>query len=918
VAGWGKELLNNTQAANMRRWKKEIRNQLAGLELDPAREEAIVEELSQDLEEFYAEQIARGAPAAEATRMTFAELSEHSLLARELRKVERQTTQEPIVLGMNRRDKMISDLWQDLRYGARMIIKQPAFSLIAILTLGLGIGANSAIFSLVNTVALRPLPIADPGRVVEITPLQKGQEFGNFSYPFYKDYRDKNEVLDGLAAYRFVPLSLSQGGGNERLWGYLVSGNYFNLLGVSAYRGRMFTQEDDRAQGESPVVVLSHDCWNKRFGGDPNIVGRTIRLNNNSYTVVGVAPPAFKGTVLLFTPEIYAPMNMAKQIEPGSNWLNERGDGMLFGLGRLKRDVTEAQAKTAFDALAVQFGREHPGQENVRFNLAPPGLIVPALRVGVLGFAGVLLLIVGLVLLVACTNLANLLLARAGQRRREIAVRLSLGASRARLIRQLLTESVMLAMAGGAFGWLIAGQIIQLVRAFKPPMDFSLTIDLAVDWRVLLFTLAISLLTGVLFGLIPAWQATKTDLTTALKEDAGMGGGRRSRMRNTLVVAQTALSLALLATAGLIVRSLQQVQMIGPGFDVEHVVTASFDLNLQGVKDRAVGLSFYKQLLQRVEALPGVRSASYISFLPLNMDLNADGIHVDGQPFTRRADLPSLLLNSVWSRYFETMSIPLLAGRDFTMRDEDEKTRVAIVNESFARRFFPGQSAVGRRLSRGGPDQPFWEIVGVVRDSKYFTIGEDPQPFIYFPMMRNYDGDPSLVVRTTGDPQSLLGSIRDEVHRLDPNLPVFGAKTMRDHMRLSLLPLQAGALVAGSFALLALGLAGLGLYGVNSYTVSQRTREIGVRMALGAQGPNVLWLVLKQGMKSAIVGLALGLGLALALARLMTSVLVGVSATDVTTFLGVSLLLAAVILIAIYIPARRATKVDPLVALRME
>lgn len=434
---------------------------------------------------------------------------------------------------------------------------------------------------------------------------------------------------------------------------------------------------------------------------------------------------------------------------------------------------------------------------------------------------------------------------------------------------------------------------------------------------MLIFTALISLITGVLFGLLPAWQATKPDLVPALKDETGSGGYRRSRLRNGLVVAQVALSLVLLAGAGLIVRSLQQVQMIGPGFDIEHVVTASVDLNLQGY-DSLREQAFYKQLIARVETLPGVQSASYISYLPLNLNLNSSAIYVEGQPFTRRADLPEILHAAVWPRYFETMSIPLLEGRDFTMQEDKEETRPVIVNESFARRFFPGQSAIGKRLSLGGPDRPFWEIVSVARDSKYFSLGEDPRPFVYFPMARNTEGSAALVVRATGDPQRLIGAIRHEVRQLDANLPIFDAKTMSEHMRLSLFPLRAGASVAGSFALLSLLLAGLGIYGVMSYAVSQRTRELGIRMALGARSSDLLRLVIRQGIVLALVGLALGLAGALALMRLMTSVLVAVSATDAVTFVGVTLLLALVVLLACFLPARRATRVDPMAALRYE
>jgi predicted permease len=435
------------------------------------------------------------------------------------------------------------------------------------------------------------------------------------------------------------------------------------------------------------------------------------------------------------------------------------------------------------------------------------------------------------------------------------------------------------------------------------------------NWRVLLFTLIVSFLSGMLFGLIPAWWATKPDLNTALKSEAGIGGFRRSRLSNGLVVAQVALSLVLLVAAGLIVRSLHQVQAIGPGFEVDRTVTASVDLNLQGYNEDR-GLQFYKQLIDRIEALPGVQSASLTTVLPLMLDRNTTGIYADGQPFTRTADLPEVLYTSVWSRYFETMGIPLLEGRDFTIRDG--QTRVAIVNETFARRFWPGQSAVGRRLRQGGPGNDFWEIVGVVKDSKFGSIGEDPRLFIYFPIDRYYEGAAAFVARTTGEPQNLISAIRHEVGQLDANLPVYDAKTMSEHMRFSLFPLRAGAWAAGIFALLALGLTGLGIYGVMSYAVSQRTRELGIRMALGAEMSDVLRLVIRQGMALALIGLALGLAGALALTRLMKSVLVGVSATDAVTFIGVMLLLAVVVLIACYVPARRATKVDPIVALRHE
>jgi predicted permease len=822
------------------------------------------------------------------------------------------------------RFRWIEDIWQDLRHGVRILLKRPGFTLIALVTLSLGIGVNTAVFSLVNAALLRPLPLSQPERIVEVTPVKKDYNIGAFSYPFYRDYRDKNEVFDGLAAYRFAPMSLSRTGHegdrgyqNELVWGFLVSGNYFDVLGVRALRGRMFTQEEDRVPGANPVVVLSYGCWQRRFGGDPHLVGKTIKINGHDFTVVGIAPEEFKGTVLILAPEIYTPMMMAKVIQPGDDFLERRGNLGTFALGRLKQGMSVAQARESLNLLAVQFGREYPGFEDVKFILSSPGFIVPAFRTGTLGFAGAMLLIVALVLLIACTNLANLLLARAARRRKEMAVRLSLGAGRWRVMRQLLTENLLLALAGGAVGWLIAAGMVNLVEAFKPPIDIPLMIDLSPDWRVMIFTIAVSSLTGVFIGLAPALQATRVDLVSALKDESSVGRDRRSRLVSALVVAQIALSLVLLVAAGLILRSLQQVKIAGSGFDVERTLTVSVDLGLQGYTE-ARGREFYKQLISRVESLPGVGSASYIGYLPLNLDLNMTGIYAEGQPYTRGSDLPNIMYNGVWPRYFETMGISLLEGRDFTMRDDGEESRVVIINQTFARRFWPGQDPVGKRLRRGGPDQPFWQVIGVAKDSKYWSLGESPQPYVYFPLPREYDESLSLIVNTTAEPQSMINAIRHEVERLDPTLPLYDVKTMNEHLRFSLFPLRVGAWIAGSFALLALALAGLGIYGVMAYAVSQRTREIGIRMALGAQAGNVMKLVVKRGMFLALVGLVFGLAGAIMLTRLMSSVLYGVSATDFVTFVAVTFLLGLVVLIACYLPARRATRVDPMSALKCD
>lgn len=805
---------------------------------------------------------------------------------------------------------------QDIRYAVRAMLKSPGFTGVAVISLALGIGANAAIFSLVNTILFHPLPVSEPARLVDINPLRPGADIGSFSNPVYKDVRDKNDVLEGFAAYRFAPMSLSREGNNERIWGYIVSGNYFDVLGVRPASGRFFTEEEDRVAGSSPYAVLSYGCWTRRFGRDPNLVGQQIILNSQPFTVVGVAPEGFIGTVLIYTPEIWVPTAMARQIEPGSNWLDNANNGVLLTFGRLKPGVSEAQATQSLNSLMEALVSVYPNYEGVNITLSPPGLVIPTLRNGTLAFSFVLMAAVALVLLIACTNLANMLLARAAKRRKEIAIRLSLGASRVRLIRQLLTESVLLALVGGALGWVVALWMINLVGAFKPPVDFALTIDLRLDWRVLAFALTVSLFSGIVFGLMPALQTTTSDLIPALKDEGGAAGPRRSRLRSGLVVAQVALSLVLLVAAGLIVRSLQKVQMIGPGFTTDRTITMSVDPGLQGYTE-ARGMEFYKELIARAEALPGVNSASLANSLPLSLNRSSTSTYIEGQPVPRPSEVPEVQYSSVWPRYFETMGIPLVEGREFTAQDNKKELRTVIVNETFVRQLLGGQNALGKRVGTN-KDGPFWQIVGIAKDGKYWSLGEDPQPFIYFPMIRDYETSAALVVNSRGDPGALINAIRGEVQRLDPNLPVFDIKTMNEHMRLSLLPLQAGAWVAGSFAALALTLAGLGIYGVMAYSVSQRTREIGIRMALGATSGDVLALVLKRGASLSAIGLGIGFAGSLALTRLMSSVLYGVSATDAVTFALVTALLAAVVLLACYIPARRAAKVDPMIALRYE
>jgi predicted permease len=811
---------------------------------------------------------------------------------------------------------------QDIRYGVRSLIKRPAFSAVAVITLALGIGANSAIFSLVNTVLLRPLPVRNPDEIVSVAVRGKKDSLLAFSYPNYRDFRDRNQVLAGLLVYRFAPLSLSREGNNERVWSYEVSGNYFDMLGVQALHGRTFLPEEDKTPLANPVVVLSYDFWNRRFGGDANLVGKDITLNNHAFKIIGVAPQGFKGTELVYSPDMWMPTAMLSWAEPGAAYLDERDTNNFFGIGRLKPGVSVTEAEASLNLLAQQLAKEYPASnEGQSIMLTPPGLIIPEIRGGVVSFTWILMAAVALVLFIACINLAGLLLARSTERRKEIAIRLAMGAGRIRLVRQLLTESILLSALGGVLGLVLAGWIINLLLSFRPPIDFPLTMEINVDWRVVLFSVAISLLTGAIFGLAPALQSTRPALVPALKDTAAQGGYRRSRFRNGLVVAQLALSLVLLIGAGLVARALQRLQAMNPGFETSNALTVSFDLGLQGY-DEAKGTQFYREISDRVQALPGVRSVSLISYLPLSLNYNSNFVYIEGQPAERGANVPTAMTAAVGRGYFATMETPLVAGREFTDADKHESAKVVVVNETFARQLIPGinqlSDAVGRRISIGGEKGPFAQIVGIVRDGKYFSITEDPRAFVWSPLSQRYSSNASLVVRTAVRPESLIPAVRNEVRSLDPNLPVYDTKTMAEHMRFSLFPARIAAVVLGAFGFVALALAAIGIYGVTSYSVAQRTREIGVRIALGAQLGDVLKLIIGQGFKLTALGVALGLIGAFALTRALSSLLFEVSATDPVTFIFVSILLAAIALLASYIPARRATKVDPLVALRDE
>ncbi len=805
-------------------------------------------------------------------------------------------------------------LWQDLRYGLRMLLKNPGFTMIAVSTLGLGIGANTAIFTLLDKVLIRPLPVERPDQLVTFVE-DAGGAPAIFSYPLYAELRDRNEVLSGLAAYWQRPFSLSDGNQSERVTGQVVTGNYFDVLGVRPALGRFFLLEEDRTPGTHPVVVISHGLWRRRFGADPAVIGKTLSLNAYRYTVVGVAPSEFTGTTRGTANDVYVPIMMHAQVSGCS--LDNRNCGWLSLIGRLKPGVSRQQAQSALGTPVDDAAKTFPGKN--ADNIGDPTKVF--LMDGSRGHTDrvkdlstplkLLMGVVGFVLLIACANVANLLLARASARRKEIAVRLAIGAGRWRIVRQLLTESAILAMLGGGAGLLVAYWFTGLLLRFQQQTNYvPRALDGSLDERTLGFTLGLSLVTGIVFGLAPALVTSKPDFVAALKEETpGFGRvARRLSLRNLLVVAQVALSLVVLIGAGLCVKSLRALQAIDPGFEPAKVVTASFDLGQNGY-DEARGRQFIGRLSERVAALPGVEAVGFARIVAFSDVPWVGPLIIEGsrpQPVNTNAISPN---------YFQTLGASLAQGREFTARDTADAPPVAIVNEAAAHRYWPGQEVVGKRIIRG---RQFAEVVGVVRNSKEKGLTADPRPALYVPLLQNYFPQLTLHVRTATPSQALLAAVRREVQALDTTLPVYNLQTLAQQKDGSLYTERLAATLLTLFGLLALSLAAVGIYGVLSYAVTERTREMGIRLALGANPRDLLRLIVGQGLTLTLIGLVIGVGAAFALTRLISKLLYGVSATDPLTFIVIPMLLAGVALLACWLPARRATRVDPLVALRYE
>jgi predicted permease len=805
---------------------------------------------------------------------------------------------------------------QEMRQTLRRLWKAPGFVLAVIVSVGLGIAANATIFSMVSKFVLSPALVGDPNTLVALHTTTRGECCNHFSWPLFSDLRDQAESFSGVSAYHdLLPASIGGHGEPERVWGQATTANYFDVAQLGMTLGRGFTREEERA----PVIVLGHRLWQRRFGGDPSIVNKTILLSGNQFTVVGVAPPAFRGIDMPLDPEFWVPLGNLDQLLPKTSNYESRDYHWLAVAGRLRPGITRAQAAAELGVLAQRFAQAHAESEkDDGFRFETAGSLSPRDKAAVMIFLAALTVVVLLVLCIACANVANLLLAQASGRQREMAVRLALGATRGQLMRQLLTESVMLAIGGGVLGVVLSMWATRALSTFQTPAPVPLDLSLNVDWRVLLYTFAVSVGSGLLFGLAPAWAASRTILSSALKgEDMLARPGRRWTLRNVLVVAQIAMSLVLLCATGLFLRSLESAAGIDIGFRSQGLLMMSVDPREHGyTAERTVQL--LGQLRGRVAALPGVRSAACTDVAPLSMGNRSDGFSVEGRSET--LDLNSTVdLYMATAGYFDTMGIPRIAGRDFA-NEGAAAPRVAVVNEAFVRQLFKNENPIGQRVTGGGVS---YQIIGIVKNAKSRTLGEQQRPVLYRSLAQSVGSDPSflgytVVVRSAGDAAGLASAVRGEIRALDPTLAVFNIETMEEHLRGALfLPRLAGTLF-GVFGVVGLLLAAVGLYGVMNYLVSRRTREIGIRMALGAQPAGVQRLVVWQGMALTLIAVVLGLGAAFAVTKLFTSILYGVRPHDLLTFTVVPVFLAGVAVLACWIPSRRAARVDPLVALRYE
>jgi predicted permease len=864
-------------------------------------ERALDDELESSVEILTEEKMKEGLSHSEARRLALIELGGVEQVKEEVRTI--------------RAGRFLEDLARDVRFAFRTLAKSPGFTAVAVLSLALGIGANALIFSVVNALVFRPLPVERPDQLVFL----ENKTYGPAqSFPNYKDLRDRNRAFAGLVGYRVCPMELETGASAYRTWGYLATGNYFDVLGVKPALGRLFHQNDDLHPGASPYAVLSYNAWQSRFGADPEIAGKTIRINRLPFTVLGVAPRGFHGTELFYWPEVWVPMMMEPQIEVGNPWLDERSTWNTWVIGRLKPDVSPARAEANLNTIAAELAREYPAEnDGLAFRLAKPGLVGDLIGSPAKAFTLGVLLLAALVLLAACANLASLLTARTADRQRELALRLAIGAGRGRVIRQVLTEALMLSVTGGGAGFMLAWFLARLLSRWRAPLDFPVQFNVDPDWRVFCFAWAVSILAGVLFASVPAWRASKTDPNAALKGAAPSWGPRRLAFRDVLLVVQVALCFVLVSGCLLSLRGLQQALRMRLGFEPEHVSVAAFELGLAGYSEER-GRAFQQRALEAVRRLPGVESAAYSNSLPLSIDQSHTSVFPADRAGLRPSDRIGVTYYQVSPGFFATLGTRLLAGRDFSWHDDAKSPLVAIVNLAFGKRVLRTENPVGGHFRHGAVNGTLVEVIGVVEDGKYGSLTESQEPVVFWPILQRYNTTTTIEVKSSLPASQMLGEIRQAMATLDPELPLYGVGSLTQMLGLAFFPTQAAAISLSAFGVLAIMLAATGIHGLVAYAVSRRVHEIGIRVALGAHPVEVLRLVLGKIVALVAVGSAFGLLLALAAGQVLASIVYQGSPRDPVVLAGVLGLMSFLGIFSSWLPARRALRIEPTTALRYE